>query len=440
MVSTLLIFLYLFLALVALVQPKIGLYFFFPIIFTYPSWLLWGKLPLNAGFDDVFLICLFIGSLVQGFGKVSVKWPVAAAFLFCLLAVMGDLSSIVANANLHLSTVWKRGLKNFGLVLLVYSMCATVQTPAQIKKMIYSLLIGAVFGGFFVIFYSVNKNAYNPFQVPDWMTESGFKLHEALGPFITHDTAGGVLGFAVLIAYFFLRLTKKGIAKLGIFLLFGILFLGLLLSNSRSGWIFAGVPIMLSSLFSKRKLLGIVLLILMGIGVFISIGTFEAFESRLEKTATQWEGADLQSRTAGRYEVWKENLSNPKVHWLFFGEGFAVEKTHPHSNYIAMLKNTGCIGILFWLIYYGKIYRRASLLKKYDPAPDMLAINSGIFWAFLGYWIYFLTATPMMWSEVRYIDFFLMTLLFLRCRQMEEEAVADYYVPTGYVETGWAYA
>lgn len=434
MVANIIIMMYLVAAIIALIKPKWGMYFFFPIILSYPAWLLWDRLPLNAGFDDVFLICLFVGSLIRSQGRLPVKWPVVAAVLFCVIAVLGDLSSILAHDELALTSVWKRGLKGFGLILFVFSLCSQIKTPGDIRKVIYSLLIGAVIGGSFVIFYSINKYAYNPFQVPAWAMPGGFQKHEPLGPFITHDTAGGVLGFTVLMGYFLLRFKKDGFAKLFVLVLAGILLLGLILSNSRSGWLFAAVPIMLSSLLSKQKILGIFLLVLIIIGFFISAASFETLERRLEKTSTQWSGEDLQSRTAGRYEIWKEILSKPTKRWLFFGEGFAVEKTHPHSNYIAMLKDMGCIGILFWVAYYVKIFRKSSWLRKYDTDRDMSAVFIGAFWSYIGYFVFFLTATPMMWAEVRYIDFFLMALICLRYNQIQVES-EDLYQEESYASS-----
>ena len=416
------IIIYITASVIALIHPRTALLCFWPLVLCYPAWLLWGIFPLNAGFDDLFLICLFVGSLVKGQGRVRVGWPVIAAILFCIFAVLGDLSSILTREDLMLSTVWKRGLKSAGLVFLTFSMCSVITTPRQIKKMIYFFLMGAGLGGIFVIFYSVNEYAYNPFQVPYWAQGLSFQLHEALGPFNTHDTAGGVLGFAVLTGYFLIRFTKGGLEKTAILMITGILFLGLILCNSRSGWIFAAVPLILSSLLSKRKALGIFLLVIIIIGVLISTVKFEVFERRLEKTAQQWRGQTLESRTAGRFIVWKDNLSHPSAKWLLFGEGFAVQIMHPHSNYISIFKNMGCIGILFWTAYYVKIFKKSSWLKKYDPVQDMSAIVAGVFWSYIGYLVFFVTATPVMWSSVRYIDFFLMTLVCLRYKQVETGA------------------
>lgn len=71
MTGYLVIGLYLLAALVALLHPKFASLLFWPLVLCYPVWTLGGKLPLNAGFDDVFLIFLFIGSLMKCGGELQ---------------------------------------------------------------------------------------------------------------------------------------------------------------------------------------------------------------------------------------------------------------------------------------------------------------------------------------------------------------------------------
>ena len=162
---------------------------------------------------------------------------------------------------------------------------------------------------------------------------------------------------------------------------------------------------------------------LIAIVVFISISKFEDFSSRITKTVSQLKGELSEGVTVGRLYVWQETLSNPKISWLFFGEGFGVMKgAHTHSNYIAMLKNTGLIGIIFWLILYKNILKKAFWLMRYDPNKRMSALFTGVFWAYVGYFVFFIPSTPMMWSGVRYVDFCLMSLVYVRYKQVESEA------------------
>ena len=75
---------------------------------------------------------------------------------------------------------------------------------------------------------------------------------------------------------------------------------------------------------------------------------------------------------------------------------------------------------------------------KYDPNPDMAVLFTGVFWAYIGYFIFFIPSTPMMWSFVRYIDFFLIGLVYLRYNQVESELA--YFREEGLYETELDYA
>jgi len=442
-IAGLVIALYLLASFFALIYPRRAMLLFWPLIFLHPDWLLFNKLPLNAGLDDVFIVSLFVGSLIRSMGRLQVIWPVVAAILFCVLTLLGDISSLAIGVELDLQMVVKTALKRSGLILLLFSMSSVITTPEQIKKMVYSLLFGAMLGGALVILYTATPWAYNPFQIPAFFLGKEAYQVQIIGPFSSHDRAGGVLGFTVLIGYFLIRLSGSGLRRSVLAIVTGVSFLGLLLSGSRSGWLFVLVPIMLSSLLSKQKILGLFLIALLVIIVIVSVPRFEYLSNRFLQTTEQLGGRELEHVTSSRYMIWKKALSNPNARWLLFGEGITKEEgqTHTHSNYIAMLTNMGCIGILFWIVYYKRIFAKSIWLKKNDLDPDMAALFRAMPWIYIGYFMFFIPSTPLQWSPVRYIDFFLMTLVYLRYKQIQieeeymyedqlyEEASLDYGQP-----------
>jgi len=372
-------------------------------------WLLAGKLPMGAGFDDIFITCMFIGSLMRSGGRLDAKTPVIFAILFCVILFLGDMSTISAGDSVTIGSCLKLWLKHLGLVFLLFSVCVTVKTPSHIMQLVYSLLFGAMLAGALVVFYVINPNVYNPFQIPYYISGLDPSVVKVMGPFNYHDVAGGVLGFTVLLGYFITRSAKRSVKKSVAIIITGISLIGLLLSGSRSGWVFVMFPMVLSSLFSKQKIMGIALLLLIAVAVSVSLAKSEYFSSRVEETISQLKGERSEGATAGRTIIWKETLSNPKLRWLFFGEGFGVmEGAHTHSNYIAMLRNTGLIGILYWFLFYKGVFKKSFWIAKYDSDIDMSALFKGVFWAYIGYFLFFMPSTPMMWSQVRYVNFFLM--------------------------------
>ena len=432
MILYIVITIYILASLVALLRPTFALLFFWPLILCYPGWILYGRFPLNMGFDDLFVICLFAGSLIGTGGRVQAKWPVVAAIIFCILASLGDISSMVlqdigaAGEIIDGEVVLKSALKRSGIILFLFSVCTIIRTPEQMNKMVYSLLIGAAIGGFFVILYAALPKAYNPFQVPYYLEGKLAHQFQAIGPFDAHDRAGGVLGFTVLLGYYLIRLRKGLIKKQFILLITAVSFVGLLLSGSRSGWLFVAIPVMISSLLSKQKLMGILLVSLMIVAIMISITKFEYLEKRFLHTRDQIESGSLQKASSNRFEIWAEALGHANKRWLLFGEGFAIEETHMHNNYLAMLKNMGMAGLIFWAFFYIKLTRKIAWLKKSEYDRGMSALFHSIFWAYIGYFVFFIPSTPLIWSPVRYIDFFLMALVFLRYNQIETETEYEY--------------
>ncbi len=401
--------------LIALFKPSVGILLFFSIILCYPSWLLWQKLPLNAGFDDLFIVCLFIGSIIWNHHNINVKWPFVAASVFCSIALLGDLSSLLMGVELSISEVAKRFLKSIGIVCLTFSLCSTKNRVKTIEHLFGSLIFGCTIGALFVLIYSIYPNIYNPFQVPAWLfTDKGMSEYQIIGPFLTHDRAGGVLGFAGVLVYFVSRIITDKFKKLIYMLLSCFFFISILVSGSRSGYVFIFFPLFMSIFFSKKRIAGILIAAFLFITGLFAIHQFDYLGERLMVTKKQWETNDLEGRTAGRLHVWMDSLSKVNVRWLVFGDGFSIEETHPHNNYIAILKNMGLAGVIFWTVYYYRTISRVSYIKKYDSNVIMAGLFTGIFWAYLGYFFFFITSTPVMWSPVRYIDFFLMTIVHLR--------------------------
>jgi hypothetical protein len=408
--------------LIALAHPRVGILLFWPVMYCYPSWLLLNVLPLNAGLDDVFLVCLFVGSFIRSGEGLQIKWPFWASILFCLICIFGDAVSVLAG-DIGLGDCWKQWLKSAGLILFVYSVSSMIKTPRQIRIAIYAFLFGALSGAVFVIFYTVFPDAYNPFQPPPWAMGPGWWGKQIIGPFVDTTIAAGVLGFAVLIGYFHIRFGKKRYKRSVIIFVTGVSVLGLILCTARSGWVFVASTVILSSLFSKNKLPAIILLALITIMIYFSFTHFEIFSKRISKTMYQMEGGTAAGLTSDRFGIWVHHLSNPKISWLFCGEGFVEMKgAHAHSNYVGIIMNMGFAGILFWLAYYIKVMKKSSWLSRYDADPDMAVLFKGVFWCYIGYFVYFIVATPAQFPQVRYVDFFLMTLICLRYQQVESEA------------------
>ncbi|HPS56325.1 MAG TPA: hypothetical protein PLP05_12070, partial [Sedimentisphaerales bacterium] len=207
---------------------------------------------MGAGFDDIFITCMFIGSLMRSGGRLDAKTPVIFAILFCVILFLGDMSTISAGDSVTIGSCLKLWLKHLGLVFLLFSVCVTVKTPSHIMQLVYSLLFGAMLAGALVVFYVINPNVYNPFQIPYYISGLDPSVVKVMGPFNYHDVAGGVLGFTVLLGYFITRSAKRSVKKSVAIIITGISLIGLLLSGSRSGWVFVMFPMVLSSLFSKQ--------------------------------------------------------------------------------------------------------------------------------------------------------------------------------------------
>ncbi len=413
---------YLIIIILSLFRCRIGMNWYWLAMLCYPSWLLVNMMPMNIGMDDILISVVFISAVCYSRGILYIRYPVYMTVIFCILLFLGDFSTYIVNKEYDsefIGLLTKKMLKSFALFFTVYSICSNVFYDERLIKKNIKYLFGAMgVSGFFVCFYSIFKDAYNPFQYPYWVLynkeEWGFK---ALGPFLEHDIAGGVLGFLVIISYFIIK--KGGVAKNLYFAVIGILgFVALLVSGSRSGWLFVMTSILVSIIFDNNRLKSI-LLVVLGLTLFIwAYSSFDYFSNRLEKTVDQWQAGTMQERTSGRFNIWQEHLDNPNFLWLMFGEGFTKEETHPHSNYIGMLVDMGAAGIIYWFFYYMMIFKMLKSVIKYEYDEFLANFFIGTKWAYIAYFVYFITCTPIMWPAVRVIDFALMSFICLRHKQL----------------------
>ncbi|MBW8000409.1 MAG: O-antigen ligase family protein [Planctomycetes bacterium] len=425
MAANVVIGIYLISALLALSSPKFAILLFWPLLYCYPHWLLFGKLPMNIGLDDVFIVCLFVGSLIKGGNKIQVKWPLIMAFLFWVIFVLGDVSSVVTG-HLKMALAWQQWLKSLGTIFFVYSLCVTMTTPKQIQRAIYSFLFGAILGSISIIYYTLFPYTYNPFQIPYWVLGQDAHLRQTIGAFGDTALAAGVLGFAILIGYFYIRLAKDRLKRPVILIVTGILVFALVLSTARKGWLFVMIPVVFSTLFSKQRTLGILLLGGITLIVAAAYTYFSVFSERVAWMVWQ-AGGDVQDVTSGRFVIWMEHLSHPKISWLFCGEGFAIwEGLHVHNNFLGILMGMGLAGVVLWTVNYVKVFKKSLWIRKYDTIPNMAILFNAVFWSYIGYFVYCMVSTPVQWPNVRYIDFFLMTLVCVRYKQLEVEEQYSY--------------
>jgi len=249
------------------------------------------------------------------------------------------------------------------------------------------------------------------FFVPyDWSGPGTGNAPRASGPFINPDHFANYLGLifplALACALFRTSLISKHLEKalrvFGIFTAF-ILFTGILLSLSRSGWIapLLGVSILLwfspwrveekmpSSLRSRglpvARVSLIILCFLLAVSLFIlGPGGREQVDIRLGETVTQDAGL------WGRSTVWKDSLGMVRDFPLFgvglgsWPELFPRYRRAPwspgfyreaHNDYLELLAETGIIGIgvLAWFFFQGVRQLLQGLKRSSPNALPLLA-------------------------------------------------------------------
>ena len=392
-------FLTIMLILVIGITTKKGLaYLMWPVILAYPHRLTLGVLPLNAGFDDVYVLAALLCLLIRGV-KLRFGWVVGMACAMLGIVILGELTSIllVGGSSFAVSGALKTILKMTVRVALVVVVYSAMEDEKDYSRMLVSYAIGMFLACFI---------AMADWKDMDWaqwffviMTEEeALTRYRAAGSFLTPDGLGINVAIALIIIGQFIVYRSKRTTKIAA-LLFCVLFLGALIgSGSRTGALSVVVTVLVMIMFWKRRVPVLACFVLAMI-VFLSLPTYRAaVYDMLERTTSQSqvEGGILVG--SGRLNNMISCFKTDGGPWtLFCGSGlthFSLRGGYAHNAVVSTLIVRGLFGLVWYVAFFRRIFKQSFFLKRHAPSGVAHNFSVGVLWALMATFVASLTSDP----------------------------------------------
>jgi hypothetical protein len=426
------------------INPKLGTYLIWLILFTYPQgwWFEHSYLPLNIGVDDLFCLTLFVMVLVRRnlFGRIPIRfgyafWTILAFVFVAVIAnIVGSRDAPSAERIFYVKDIMKLGV----YFALFYAILHCIDDVRDLKIQLTMFSFAAVAGAVIVIlhyFYPIRMEAWaNPGDI-----ERMGIVYEgrATGAFLNANAAACVLGCSLMLVITSIRLQKTLISKTITYTFIFVLLAGVLVTKSRAGLIaIAGVLVLMAFVGRGKKFAWLVIIAAIIIGGFFS-GVKQLYEERLVGIYDPVTGVWTEN-VAVRFELWSSYLKTATAKDYLLGQGFRQgmvrNGAESHSAYISLITVYGIGGVL-WAFIALVLFLKRSIMLRHSSNPLIKVIAEGCIWAFLAWGIYAITADAISDHYGRYLLFYLVVILdratfLFRQEQLQQLASEESFTET----------
>jgi hypothetical protein len=408
--------------LIIFINPKIGTFLIWPILFTYPhSWWYYHEfLPLNMGVDDLFCIFLFLSILVRHnlmdgkrirFGYAF--WVVVA---FTVVGVVANTAGAFEEIDpfrrsLYLKDILKNGIY-FGLF---YAILHCIDDERDLKIQFTMFSVAAMIGAILVILQNFFPYQMEIFATPR-VTTVGFALtyeSRGAGAFMNPNAAACILSCALVMTLASLRMQRTLFSKIAVYLIMFILLIGILFTRSRAGLLMLIGTLGLMAIISQSRTV-VWLAIIAGVVVALAFtGMRELYKERIAQVydpMTKTWGANV----LGRIETWAGYFRTATLRNYILGQGpkqaLAKNDMESHSAYVSLITVYGLGGVIWAISALIKFMKMAVSLKGF-PDPLIAAVSAACFWALIGWGIYANTSDAITSYYPRYLLFYIVVLI-----------------------------
>jgi len=208
---------------------------------------------------------------------------------------------------------------------------------------------------------------------------SVFSLHNEFAIFI------GLMALVAVLGYFYSKSRKE--KTFSLLVLSGSL-VCLFFTFARTGWIATALPLFFIGIYEKRirKWLIIFALVLLPL-------SWNTISARFDDLATPYYGTGGFNSLEFRIDIARQLVTKAVPEHFFFGFGpnlallvatrYTTYDFVPHNDYIRVLVESGIIGLIVYLIFWGKMFFYLSgLIRR--------GVNRSVNFIFLGILIYYL--------------------------------------------------
>lgn len=353
-------------SVLTLINLETGLFLLiFVVPFTYQITV--GKIshgPIDIGTDDIFIMFIIFSWLVwlargkkPAFLKTPLNWPLVAFF------TAGACSFIGADERFGTGAVLLGALhlfKFFEYVAIYFIVISAIKNYDQIRKFIIM---------FFIVAAVIVVVQFIPLKTGMGILEAALSKLTLMYALISNAVVGAYHAFflSILLAIILDTPVPKG--KIPLLLLACIFSFALFNTYSRSAYLGIFASCLVLAILKEKRMFVVILLLIIISPVLLQSTVQERITMTVQNVQPR---LVVDASTAIRLGLWKQAV-NLFLNRPFFGMGFWTTRfligSSPHSSFLALLAETGIVGVLIfcWLVI--RMFKNAmNLIRRADTS------------------------------------------------------------------------
>ncbi|MBM4017305.1 MAG: hypothetical protein FJ288_03100 [Planctomycetes bacterium] len=430
-------------AVAAMLRPKWGAMLIWPAVWLYPNSALYGTLPLNIRFDDLWLVFMFVLAILYagGRGGTSTLFWLAVAWAFSM--ILGNFAGFFISGGFAWQQIVKSALKTLYVPMTAYVISVFVQTEKDLVDYMKAMGLAAAAAGVLGIAMVYFPTALSMFLIPGARV-IGFQVVTALemveaGEIVARRAQGavGTTSLAVislsaaLLALCMMLNQPRGKGRTYFGLIAGVCLVALGYTATR-GAIGGLIGALLWGMIFTRRRWTLVAVSLIGLGLLV-------FQSELwERVVLRVAGgpgaglAPFWQGLLNRLKIWEMFVQNFSPVYLFTGMGmttvFRLAKGTAHNSYLGAFVYGGIFGVA---LMAAMIARAWTLWRRLRPHVDPL---SGALSAYLGMFIVAMLVFGMvaeLFQQATAVQLMFAAMVFVERRLAQVQAAPEAALPEG---------
>ncbi len=418
-----------------LINPKIGAILVWPIAFLYPHLYMQRLeiLPWNIGVDDLFVCVFFLVVVVRrnllGGTPLRIGVSMVGVLTYFLIWTVAHLSGWFMLPEQLLVDVAKPVLKVVIYVLFVYSMVHTIDNERDLRRSVLVYVCCMALAGLTVILHQLFPNQMVIFTSEKIVRYQAWYggIQRSVGSLQSSNTGCALLGMAVLVAVVLIRGQAAFLGKVAVFACLPLLLIGMLLTESRSGFLALGSTLIVMGLLSRSRLYAWMVVACVCGFILFKPGSFLDFWERVVSVYNPEGGGQWGPNVQSRLDVWRSYFEAATPQIYLFGQGRHVATLlhglHTHSTYVTTLFLHGIGGVIWFVVFFGVLLRRAAWLTTTGLEPYQ-TVAAAVFWAFVAWFVSGLTLDMLSTHMPRYVYLFYAVLI-ERSYTLAKQALSD---------------
>jgi len=357
-------------------RPAAGALALLPILLLYPhnDWRNAQILPLNIGYDDIYISLLFAFSLLRRAllgpspldnRSFSVK-IVGALALVVFVSNLGGILQLGFRQDLF-TRLSKDVLKSLVMLFFTYNIVQSIRSPADLARHVFVLITVCCAAGILLIVSFYDPSVGLHFASTTNLEEmAALKDLRSYGSLSSANVAPGVLIVPLAILICYVKGERPFLRRVLALAAMVILVISILYSQSRAGMLTLGALLLSALLLGRIRLWGAAAII--GVIAVLALfpSTYQGVIRRLENIYVPSFGWD--PNVSSRIEVWGQYLRDLNLPTLILGQGPVVGRisqgTLPHSGYLDLLCLYGIVGLAWGVWMYSKLISSAVCIHR----------------------------------------------------------------------------